>query len=225
MSENAVVIVAGGSGTRMKSSLPKQFMEINGLPVLMHTIRCFYIFDPDIFICLVLPKSHFDLWNQLTSKHQFSIPVHLAQGGETRFHSVKNGLARIEKASIIGIHDAVRPLVSQETLKRCYKEARRKGNAVPVMPVKESLRKISPAGNVSRNRAEYVAVQTPQVFLAEILTKAFQVEYDVHFTDDASVVEAFGIPINLVEGNTENIKITDPNDLMIARALLQVPDF
>lgn len=215
------VIVAGGSGSRMKSEVAKQFIEIGGLPILMHTVNAFKLFDSAIQIILVLPHEQRKYWNILCEKFQFDIDHQVVDGGETRFHSVKNGLALIKQTGIIGIHDGVRPFVSQETLQNAYQKAEKSGNAIPVIDVFESIRQTDKAGNHSLDRSNIKLVQTPQVFQAEQLLKAYQLPYSSNFTDDASVVEAAGNKITLVEGNRENIKITTPFDLTIAKVLLK----
>lgn len=221
MSNNAVIIVAGGSGKRFGSEIPKQFLELNGKPVILHTIEAFYNFDTEIEIILVLPEIHFDYWQQLKKQHDFSIPHKVVGGGAERFHSVKNGLMAIETNGIVGIHDAVRPMVSAETLISCYAAAREFGNAIPVVAPADSIRKLTTESSKQVNRNEYRLVQTPQCFKTENILKAFEQEYSVSFTDDASVAEAAGQEIYLVEGNRENIKITTPQDLIIAEAFLK----
>jgi 2-C-methyl-D-erythritol 4-phosphate cytidylyltransferase len=216
-----VIIVAGGSGSRMGAELPKQFLELCGKPVLMHTIQVFFDFDPECELILVLPASQQEFWADLCLKHSFSLPHQIASGGETRFHSVQNGLKLIHGEGIVFIHDGVRPLVSQETLGRCFETAEKCGNAIPVLPVTESLRKLDGAGNSSVDRSLYFSVQTPQTFRSEVILKSFLQPYEPGFTDDASVVEKAGFAINMVEGNSENIKITTPTDLIVAEAFLQ----
>jgi len=215
------VIVAGGSGRRMKSEVPKQFIEIGGKPVLMHTIDTFKKFDSAIQIILVLPKSQIEYWNSLCNKFSFNTVHTVVNGGGTRFHSVSNGLRLIEEPGIVGVHDGVRPFVSQETLYNCYKTAEVYGNAVPVVDAFESVRQTDGAINRAVDRTTIKLVQTPQVFQSQILLKAYQREFVTAFTDDASVVEATGYTINLVEGNLENIKITTPFDLNIAEVILK----
>lgn len=214
------VIVAGGSGSRMGAEIPKQFLELCGKPVLMRTIEAFFDFDPDSEIILVLPDHQIDFWNKLCAAHSFEIKHLVTSGGETRFNSVRNGLSKINENGIVFIHDGVRPLVNQETLKRCVEMAEKKGNAIPVLPVNESLRKVEDDSNYSVDRSLYVGVQTPQTFRSEQILKAFQQEYGPLFTDDASVAEKAGFEIHLVEGNRENIKITTPVDLIVAEAIL-----
>ena len=219
-----VIIVAGGSGSRMGTELPKQFLKLGGKPVLMHTIQLFFDFDPESEIILVLPMAQQDVWADLCIKHSFLLPHQIVHGGETRFHSVLNGLKLIHGEGIVFIHDGVRPLVSKETLARCFETAQKKGNAIPVLPVNESLRKIQGLHNISVDRSIYFSVQTPQTFRSELIKKSFLQPYEQGFTDDASVVEKAGFSINMVEGNRENIKITTPTDLTIAEALLQVKE-
>jgi 2-C-methyl-D-erythritol 4-phosphate cytidylyltransferase len=218
--KNSVIIVAGGKGVRMGSVIPKQFIEINGKPLIVHTIGKFIEFDPDIDLIIVLNKDFLQYWENISN--QFTLPRYkLAYGGKERFHSVKNGLQLGEKDSLVGIHDAVRPLISAENIKRIYSEASVHGNAVPVIPVKDTLRQITPSGSKIIDRSGYVIIQTPQVFHYDMLIRAYDTEYNPLFTDDAGVVENSGTAIHLVDGNPYNIKITDPEDLIIAKALLK----
>jgi 2-C-methyl-D-erythritol 4-phosphate cytidylyltransferase len=204
----------------MNNPIPKQFIELQGKPVLMHTIELFKETYPDISIILVLAEQLFGDWKELCSKHNFNLDVKLAKGGESRYHSVKSGLEMVPDACIVGIHDAARPLVSKSTINRTYKTAEKRGNAVPTMPVTESLRSVRGAENTAVDRNNYHIVQTPQCFHSDLLKKAFLKAYKPEFTDDATVLEAFGEKINLVEGNKENIKITTPMDLLLAETLL-----
>jgi len=216
-----VILVAGGSGSRMGTEIPKQFLEILGTPILMHTIQVFLDFDPEIELILVLPEAQQKFWKELCLKHSFSIPVRIANGGETRFHSVSNGLELVDGEGIVFIHDGVRPLVSQETLARCFESAVKSGNAIPVLPVTESLRKTEGDQNFSVDRSQYFSVQTPQTFRSEQIQEAFRQNYDSAFTDDASVAEKAGYSIHLVAGNRENIKITEPGDLIVAEVFFK----
>jgi 2-C-methyl-D-erythritol 4-phosphate cytidylyltransferase len=216
-----VIIVAGGSGSRMGTEIPKQFLELCGKPVLMHTIQVFHDFDPESKIILVLPEDQQQFWKGLCLKHSFSLLHQVVSGGKTRFHSVLNGLSQIEDEGIVFIHDGVRPLVSRETLDRCLETAKKYGNAIPVLPVTESLRKLAGDLNISVDRSQYFSVQTPQTFRCEQILEAFQQDFDPAFTDDASVAEKAGFTIQMVEGNRENIKITTPIDLIVAVALLE----
>ncbi len=212
------LIVAGGKGSRMNETIPKQFMELNGRPVLMHTFDAFINYDSSIEFILALPKNHVEYWNELCEKHNFKIKYKLAFGGETRFHSVKNGLNLIDEDGIVFIHDGVRPLVSVQTIQNCFETTLEKGNALPVVPVSESIRFVDETGNKAVDRSKHFLVQTPQTFKTEIIKSAFQQNYSDKFTDDASVLEAFGKTIYLVEGNRENIKITYPEDLIVAKS-------
>jgi len=215
-----VLIVAGGSGSRMKETVPKQFMELQDYPVLMHTFNAFIKYDSSVEFILVLPENQVNFWNELCEKHDFRLKYKLAPGGETRFHSVKNGLNLIDEKGIVFIHDGVRPLVSVQTLQNCFATATKKGNALPVIPVAESVRFVDEDNNYSVDRTKHFLVQTPQTFKTEVIKNAFQQNYSDKFTDDASVLEALGKTINLVEGNRENIKITYPEDLIVAKTFL-----
>lgn len=216
-----VLIVAGGKGIRMGGDIPKQFLPIGGVPVLMRTMDAFYAYNQDIQIILVLPHDQQAFWLDLCRKHRFERPYRIADGGETRFHSVKNGLALVETPALVGVHDGVRPFVSSDVIRRCYAEASQKHAVVPCVNVVETLRHVQEEGSVTVPRDEYRLVQTPQVFDATLLKKAYEQPYSPQFTDDASVVESMGMVVSLIEGNRENIKITTPFDLKIASALLE----
>jgi len=221
--ERYAILVAGGKGLRMGGDIPKQFLPIGGKPVLMRTIEVFCQAYPDIHIILVLPVSQQDYWQQLCQDYHFTIPVQIADGGETRFHSVSNGLKLIPEGAegIVGVHDGVRPFVALETIRRCYEEAMEKGAVVPVVSVVETVRQLLKDGtSVTVPRDEYKLVQTPQTFRISLLKEAYQQPYTSFFTDDASVVEALGKPVHLVEGNRENIKITTPADIRFVNGLL-----
>lgn len=215
-----VLIVAGGKGLRMGTELPKQFLPIGGKPVLMRTLEAFYTYNSEIQLILVLPHSQQDYWKQLCREYHFSLPHVVADGGETRFHSVKNGLALVNTPGLVGVHDGVRPFVSQEVISRCYDLAAEEKAVIPVIDVVETVRHLNGEGSVTVNRDDYKLVQTPQVFDVELLKQAYNQSYTPHFTDDASVVEALGVPVALTVGNRENIKITTPFDLKIATVLL-----
>lgn len=215
------LIVAGGSGSRMKNSIPKQFIELVGKPILMHTFVAFQKYDPKIEFILVLPENQVRQWKWMCSKFRFRLKYKLAFGGETRFHSVKNGLDLISEEGIVFIHDGVRPLVSEKTIKNCFETALEKGNALPVIPVAESVRKIENGENRAVDRLKYFLVQTPQTFKVNLIQQAFKQNYSKSFTDDASVLEEMGEKINLVDGNRENIKITYPEDLLLAKTILE----
>ena len=223
-----VIIVAGGKGLRMGSDIPKQFLPVGGRPVLMRTIERFREYSADLQIILVLPKAQQDYWRQLCHEYHFPLPHQgedrggaylLADGGETRFHSVQHGLALIpdDAQGVVGVHDGVRPFPSVEVIARCYETARTQKAVVPVVPVVETLRHVAEG---TKPRGDYRLVQTPQTFDIQLLKAANRQPYCEDFTDDASVVEAYGHPITLVEGNRENIKITTPYDLRIAEVLI-----
>lgn len=214
-----VIIVAGGSGTRMGSSVPKQFLEVTGRPILMHTVQRFFDFDSDISIIVVLPAEQIDFWERLCQQHNFIIPHTIVTGGETRFHSVLNGLQYTDENSLIAVHDGVRPFVSRETLEKGFRLAMEKGTAIPVIQPPESIRIIESNRSKSIDRNTIRLVQTPQIFSGKILYKSYEQQYASFFTDDASVVEKAGFPIYLYDGNRENIKITTPDDLIYAEAL------
>ncbi|NOR74550.1 MAG: 2-C-methyl-D-erythritol 4-phosphate cytidylyltransferase [Draconibacterium sp.] len=214
------LIVAGGSGSRMNETVPKQFIELKDRPILMRTFDAFYNYDSQIEFILVLPKNQVEYWDELCKKHNFNKKYKLVFGGETRFHSVKNGLDLIDEVGIVFIHDGVRPLVSVQTLQNCYTTTIEKGNALPVISVPESIRFVDNLENNAVDRLKYFLVQTPQTFKTEIIKSAFKQNYSDKFTDDASVLESFGVNINLVEGNRENIKITYPEDLIVAKSFL-----
>lgn len=216
-----VIIVAGGSGSRMGTELPKQFLELCGKPVLMHTIQVFFDFDPECEMILVLPAAQREVWDDLCLKHSFSLRHQIVSGGETRFQSVLNGLKLVQDDGIVFIHDGVRPLVSHQTIERCNHMAQKNGNAIPVLTISESLRKQKGQQSVSVDRTLYLSVQTPQTFRSDQIFKAYEQDFDTAFTDDASVAEKAGFPIFMVEGNRENIKITTPTDLIVAEAFLQ----
>ena len=215
-----VIIVAGGKGLRMGGEVPKQFILLDGRPILMRTMDAFAKNDSGIQIILVLPQDQVPYWNSLCEKYSFKIPYQLAFGGNTRFHSVCNGLAFVTEESFVGIHDGVRPFVSKEVIKRCYEEARIKRAVIPVIDIVETVRRVTPDGSETVDRNNYKLVQTPQVFESSLLKRAYKQDYLPSFTDDASVVEALGSKIFLVEGNRENIKITTPYDINIASSLL-----
>jgi 2-C-methyl-D-erythritol 4-phosphate cytidylyltransferase len=229
--QQTVIIVAGGNGLRMGGDLPKQFMPVQGKTILMHTMDVFYRWDCRIELVLVIPKEHDSYWKMLCKELTGTTPPRTVFGGETRFHSVRNGLKVLQdlqgkrgihgalettEKSLIAVHDGVRPFVTSDVISSCFKIAETHGAAIPVIPMIESVREV--VGNESRpfDRSRLCIVQTPQVFRADILCKAYEKPYEEHFTDDASVVEASGHPIRLVEGNRENIKITTPMDLQYA---------
>ncbi len=217
-----IIIVAGGKGLRMGSDVPKQFLPVKGMPVLMRTISRFHECNPSMQIILVLPHHQQQYWHDLCSQYAFGIAHTVVDGGDTRFASSRNGLDAIpdDATGTVGIHDGVRPFVAAEVISRCYDAARTHGAAIPVMPVTDTLRRIDSA-TTGHNvlRTDYRIVQTPQVFDIALLKRAFTQPFREEFTDDASVVEAMGCSVEMVEGNRENIKITTPFDLKIAETL------
>ncbi len=217
-----VIIVAGGKGVRMGTDVPKQFLPIGDRPVLMHTLEVFYLYDKEMELILVLPVSQRDYWAGLCRTYAFSIPHTIVDGGETRFHSVRNGLARIPAGveALVAVHDGVRPFVALDVISECFKIALERGAAIPVISVVETVRQVVGKRSRAVDRNAYKLVQTPQVFHAQLLAKAYSQPYNSTFTDDASVVEALGEEVFLVEGNRENIKITTPFDIKVANALL-----
>lgn len=223
--QKIIIIVAGGKGLRMGHDLPKQFLPIGGKPVLMHTLETFFNADNLFNIILVLPIAQQSYWNDLCSQYSFTIPHSVANGGETRFHSVLNGLSLAKQIAsteaLIGIHDGVRPFVSKEVIDACFQTAAIQSAVIPAIDVYETIREINGAASRTVNRSAYKLVQTPQVFQFATVLEAYQQPYNDHFTDDASVVEAMGEKITLVVGNRENIKITTPFDITIAEAILK----
>jgi 2-C-methyl-D-erythritol 4-phosphate cytidylyltransferase len=215
------LIVAGGSGKRMGTVIPKQFLELSGKPLLMRSIERFWSFDNSIRIITVLPEDQIIFWGELQKKHSFSIPNIVVAGGPERFYSVKNGLDQVEDDSLVAIHDGVRPLVSSATIKRCFDMARESGNAVPVICPADSIRRVTEQGNIPVNRQYLRIIQTPQVFDSKLIKKAYLQDYSPEFTDDATLLEKTGEVIHLVDGNRENMKITNPGDLAMAEALFK----
>lgn len=216
------IIVAGGTGKRMGTEIPKQFLKLGSKPVLMHTIEKFKKYDSEIEIILVLPKHQFEYWEMLCEDFKFEIKHTIVEGGEKRFFSVKNGLSAIDdNEGIVAIHDGVRPCVSRETIDACFQLAAEKGNAIPYFNVQDSIRVIEDDKSSIVNRSKYKIIQTPQVFDLKSIKDAYNCEFLESFTDDASVYERAGHKINLVLGNKENIKITHPTDLRIAELFIE----
>ena len=225
-----IIIVAGGKGLRMGTDIPKQFLPIGGKPVLMRTLERFREYSAELQIILVLPEAQQAYWRELCKQYNFPLPLEgteggfyqLAKGGQTRFHSVQNGLAKVpdDAQGVVGVHDGVRPFPSIEVIKNCYETARTKKAVIPVIPVVETVRHLEGEKSVTVPRGDYRLVQTPQTFDIQLLKSANRQPYNDGFTDDASVVESYGYEITLVEGNRENIKITTPYDLKIAEVLI-----
>lgn len=219
--KRAVIIVAAGSGSRMGGELPKQYRELLGKPIIIHTLELFRRFDPGMQVIVVLSPAHRQLWEELAGSYNIAGEVTLTHGGTTRYDSVKNGLIQIEEAEIVGIHDAVRPLASLATLRRTYAAAEREGSGIPVIEMEESIRKVDPTGGSEPlERASLRTVQTPQVFEVHRIKEAYQQTHDPSYTDDASVYQSVFGRIALVEGNRENIKITTPTDMKLASLLM-----
>jgi 2-C-methyl-D-erythritol 4-phosphate cytidylyltransferase len=216
-----VIIVAGGQGKRMQSETPKQFLTISNKPILLHTIEKFYHFSNETNIIVVLPKPFIEFWKSICKKYDCKIKHTIVEGGDARFFSVKNGLDHVSKNGIVAVHDGVRPLVSALTIKNVIEKTIESGNAIPVVKINESIRRLEFDNSYPVNRKDYMLVQTPQCFRTELLKKAYEQDFSETFTDDASVVEALGEKINLVDGNFENIKITRPVDLKFAKAYLK----
>ncbi len=215
--KRAVLIVAGGQGHRMGGEIPKQYQELEGKPIIIHTLEQFYRFDPLLDVVVVLAQKHRNLWNAMATHNTDISRVKLAMGGVTRFHSVQNGIQLIKDGVIVGIHDAVRPFVSLETLERCYSTAYKSGSAIPVIDMDESVRMLKENNSsVHMDRSALKRVQTPQVFRSEMIREAYKLTDDHSFTDDASVFESHFEKVTLVEGNRQNIKITTPTDLQLA---------
>lgn len=216
------IIVAGGKGLRMGGDLPKQFIPVGGIPILMRTLKAFHKADQDTHLILVLPVDQQEYWIQLCEDYHFDIPHKIVNGGETRFHSVSHGLEAIPEnvEGVVAVHDGVRPFVSSEVIQQCFQTAWERGSAVPVVPVVETVRQLLPEGDsLTVDRNAYRLVQTPQTFPISVLKEAYRQPYTPFFTDDASVVEECGANIVLVDGNRENIKITTPSDLAYAEFL------
>jgi len=223
--KKAVIIVAAGSGSRMGGKVPKQYLELQGKPIIIHTLEIFLRYDPDIKIIVVLAPEHRTLWERVAASFQISSGLILASGGPTRYESVKNGLAHVDLEDLVGIHDAVRPLVSLDTLARCYDAADREGSGIPVIEMDETVRIYDEQGGSRQlDRSRLRRVQTPQVFRSDRIKEAYLHSFDQDFTDDASVYETSFGPVTLVEGNRENIKITTPRDLQLAGLLMASPE-
>lgn len=220
---HAVVIVAGGKGLRLGSDIPKQFLSLANKPMLMHTIEKFYHFDQEIQIVVVLHQQYINHWKELCVEHQFKIPCELIEGGETRFQSVKNGLQLIPDHKIVGIHDAARPFVSQNLIAQCFHHAEEdQCGVIPVIDEKNSLRQVqADSSHKPFDRNCIKIVQTPQVFPAHLLKKAYEASFDSQFTDDATVAEKAGFCVNLIQGEETNIKITTSADMKLAEFLLK----
>lgn len=222
--KRAVIIVAGGTGSRMGTRIPKQYLPLGDRPVIIHTLEIFLLFDPRIKPIVVLGPEHLEYWDGLSGSFKAARGIRPVQGGKTRYDSVKNGLAHVEGDVLVGIHDAVRPLVSQDTLARCYASAEKHGSGIPAIDMVESVRMLEDTGKSRHlDRSRLRIIQTPQVFRSNLIVEAYQADYSPDFTDDASVYETRFGEVSLVEGNRENIKITTALDLQLARLLMDSP--
>jgi len=219
-SKKIAIIVAGGTGQRMGSVVPKQFLEIEHKAILLHTIDQFVAAFSDIELVIVLPEMYINEGKKIIEKNKGTNIFHFVVGGETRFQSVKNGLSKVSTSSIVFVHDAVRCLLTPALVQRCYQQAVEKGSAIPAVSATDTIRLMEGEKHHLMNREDVMLIQTPQTFQSEILIKAFEQEYKAYFTDEANVVEASGVPVFLVEGEFENIKITRPLDMAIANYIL-----
>ncbi|SMD32947.1 2-C-methyl-D-erythritol 4-phosphate cytidylyltransferase [Reichenbachiella faecimaris] len=219
--KNYAVIVAGGSGSRMQTAQPKQFLELEGRPVLMHTLDAFANCDLEMHIILVLPEDHIATWQDLVKQHTYKTRHQVTTGGSTRFDSVKNGLGVIDESGIVAIHDGARPLISAEVIQRTVSQAQKTGSGIAAVQMKDSIRQLINGQNKAVDRSQFYTIQTPQTFKVNLIKTAFENSKSNAFTDDASVLEANGVQVNLVEGSYDNLKITTPEDLVIAASILK----
>lgn len=219
--KGAVIIVAGGVGSRMQSSLPKQFLDLKGKPILLHTLEKFHSFNADLQLIVVMHENYVDYWKDLCRTLHVQIKHDVIAGGKERFFSVKKGLEKLhDDIEVVAVHDAVRPLVSSQTLHNCFAALQEHHAVVPVIPLNDSIRELGENSNWHADRSKFRLVQTPQCFDRRLLETSYQKEYNRSFTDDASVVESVDQPIFLVDGNQENVKITTTSDLLLCSALL-----
>lgn len=214
------IIVAGGSGSRMGGSLPKQFLMLKGKPVLYYTLSVFLEAYADLQVVLVLPVDFTDMGQEIIDAYFDKSRIRITAGGDSRFQSVKNGLALVEEESVVFVHDGVRCLLSADLIRRCYEKAAETGSAIPAVPSSDSIRLLDEEGSMAYDRNKVMLIQTPQTFHSKIILPAFQIDYKDKFTDEATVVEAYGMKVSLVEGEETNIKLTRPIDLLIAERLL-----
>ncbi|MEJ7911527.1 MAG: 2-C-methyl-D-erythritol 4-phosphate cytidylyltransferase [Chitinophagaceae bacterium] len=215
------IIVAGGTGSRMGTNTPKQFLLLHDKPVLYYTVKAFLEAYEDLQIILVLPEDHTDMGREIIDAWFDYSRIQITAGGESRFHSVQNGLQLVTEDAIVFVHDGVRCLVTSDLIQRCYDKALENGSAIPVVPAQDSVRILTEDDNEAMERSKVVLVQTPQTFHSKILVAAFEIDYKERFTDEATVVEAYGLKINLVEGEATNIKITRPVDLLLAELIVE----
>ena len=218
--KHSLIITAGGIGKRMGSKIPKQFMNLNDKPILLHTLELFYAFNPQFEIIITLPSDWISYWESLIKTHQVKIPYKVVKGGAERFHSIKNAIKK-SSGKVVWIHDGVRPLVSNQTLKKLVAEINNFDAVIPCLKIKESLREIRQDITFPINRDKIIIVQTPQVFKREVIKKSYETSYEGSFTDDASLVQRNGYEIKTIDGNQENIKITSPKDLLVAETFIK----
>ncbi|MCB0793919.1 MAG: 2-C-methyl-D-erythritol 4-phosphate cytidylyltransferase [Flavobacteriales bacterium] len=218
--ERAAIIVAGGTGTRFGGAVPKQFMLLQGKPILWHALMAFHAADRDMRIVLVLPEQHLDIWRTMCIGHGITVEHEVVAGGSERYHSVRAGVFSLSGKPIIAVHDGVRPLVSKDLIERCFAEAAAHGSAIPVVPVTSSFRLVENGNSRAIDRSALRVVQTPQCFQADVLREAFEQRFDPRFTDEASLVEGTGRQVHLVEGEITNIKVTRPMDLRLLEGLM-----
>lgn len=214
--DRSTIIVAGGSGKRMGTSVPKQFLLLKGKPLLCWTIDAFHAFDAEMPIVVVLPEAQIPIWKSLCIGHGFHTEHQVVAGGEERFHSVRNGLLAVEGDGLVAVHDGVRPLVSTDLIARCFKSAAEFGSGIPVVAIPSSVRELEGGTSRAVDRSLLRAVQTPQCFRTDLLRNAFELPYDPAFTDEATLVERTGVPVHLVDGEEHNVKVTTPVDLLVA---------
>ncbi len=217
-----MLITAGGSGKRMNTPFPKQFIPVSGRTLLMRTIDVFHEYDPKMKIVLVIPDDYLQLWKELCTEFDFQVEHQLVRGGDERFFSVQNGLQHIPPGSLVLIHDGVRPMVRPDTIKRVIETTEKKGNAVPCVVPAQTIREVQGAESKMLDRNKLRLIQTPQGFISDLIKEAYNQQYSERFTDDASVLESLGHKINLVEGNYSNIKVTHPADIKMVEALLTI---
>ncbi len=215
------IIVAAGSGSRFKGSVPKQFLLLNNKPVLFYSINAFKNYSKNVDIIIVLPKNYIEYWQEFCSKYNSLKELTITEGGRNRFESVKKGLHFIKQESVIAVHDGVRPLINHKLIKRCYDAAKKHGSGIPVITPTDSLRKLKENNSEMVNRSDYKLIQTPQCFLSDIIIPAYKQPYNKKFTDDSAVIQQNGHDIKLVEGDPNNIKITTQMDMEIARVIIK----
>jgi 2-C-methyl-D-erythritol 4-phosphate cytidylyltransferase len=220
MQEEYALIVAGGTGTRMGGAIPKQFLELKGVPILVRTVNAFFRYAPDIQIVIVLPAGEMETWGRMAARYSLPTSIQVQAGGSSRFQSVKRGLEKVGSDGLVAIHDGVRPLVSEDIIAASFRLAAEHGSAVASVRLRDSIRVTDQHGTRSLDRSQYRLIQTPQTFRSELIRRAYELPEEPSLTDDASVAERSGHKISLFEGSYRNIKITSPEDMLVAEALL-----